>query len=114
MSYSGVRDLTKLVVTPEHNERSVAIKVDGSHGHRVSTNDVNLVADLDIPNPNGLVERVEDDEDVITIARASVPEKEGAFIGGGEDVVGIEGPDEVGDAIRGGCKREIRARVWKD
>lgn len=86
------------------------------HGHRVGPNRVQAAPRLDVPNPNGLVERAGDDEvglgvevdaeDEVGVALegldavlgASVPYAEGAVVGGGGEVVGVGGPGEVGDA----------------
>lgn len=72
---------------------------------------------LDVPNPNGLVERPRNDlvrlgvevdtEDEVGVATegfdavggACVPDADGFVVGGGADVVGVGGPGEVGDAV---------------
>lgn len=114
-----VPNLAGPVVAGGDDERPVAVEAHGGHRKRVAPDDPEALSGLDLPNPDGLVERAGDDEvglgvevgaendvgvaaeglDALACWGACVPDAEGAVVGGGADVVGVGGPGKVGNAL---------------
>lgn len=117
MASGCIPNPTKAVVATGHNERAIAVEIDGSDRIRMSGQDLQTLARFDVPDSNGLIERAGDDhvglgikvdaENVIGMSMKGldegssghVPEPEGLVVGGRDQQPRVLREGKVGDSL---------------